>query len=66
MLGIVSNYLIYTMELDEITHPGYDIMYASAKGVPLLVALSVFCAIVIVVAKRLTIFTASRASKMIV
>ena len=50
MLGIVSNYLIYTMELDEITQPGYDIMYATAKGVPLLIALSVFCAIV--VAKR--------------
>ena len=64
--GMLSNWFISVMELDEITQPGYDIMYASAKGVPLLVALSVFCAIVIVVAKRLTIFTASRASKMIV
>jgi hypothetical protein len=61
--GMLSNWFISVMELDEITQPGYDIMYASAKGVPFLIALSAFCAVVIVVAKQIH---RRRASKMIV
>jgi hypothetical protein len=45
--GTISNWFISVMELDEITRPGYDIMYATAKISPVLACL--FCTIIVLV-----------------
>jgi GR25 family glycosyltransferase involved in LPS biosynthesis len=47
VLGIISNFFISTLELDEITQPGYDMLYSSVKNIPLLVAFITTCAFVI-------------------
>ena len=49
---LTKNVALFAISCCMYMGAGYAIMYASAKGVPFLIALSAFCAVFIVVARR--------------
>ncbi len=61
--GMVTNWFLVAMELDRRTQPGYNVMYAFSKTVPILIIILVLLGIVMISRSRDELFTKKRGKK---